>query len=83
MDQEVPPERLAPSLQSRTQGIRSLEEPLHRLCLHAGLAAAAEGGRTSPLAQPAHGRGGGGGRREEDGEEAETDDQRDDTGGEK
>lgn len=82
MDQEVHPERLAPSLQSRTQGIRSLEEPLHRLCLHAGLAAAAEDGRTSLLAQPAHGRGGGG-RREEDGEEAETDDQRDDTGGEK
>lgn len=82
VDQEVRPERLVPSLQSWTQGVRSLEEPLHRLCLHAGLAAAAEGSRTLPDAQPAHGRDGGGGG-EEDGEEAETDDQRVDTGEEK
>lgn len=45
--QEVHPERLVPSLHSRTQRVRSLEEPLHRLCLHAGLAAAAEDSRSS------------------------------------
>lgn len=52
---EVHPEGLVPPLQPRTQGIRRLEEPLHRLRLHAGLAAAAEGNRPLRAAQPAHG----------------------------
>ncbi|CAG00886.1 unnamed protein product [Tetraodon nigroviridis] len=34
---EVRPEGLVPSLQPRTAGVRSLEEPLRRLCVHAGL----------------------------------------------
>lgn len=82
VDHEVCPERLVPSLQSRNQRIRSLEEPLHRLCLHAGLAAAAEGGHTLPVTAPAGRRDGGGGG-EEAREEAEADDQSDNTGGEK
>lgn len=82
MDQQVYPERLVPSLQSRKQRIRSLEETLHCLCLHAGLAATAEGCHALPVTSRAHGRDGGGGR-EEQGEETETDDQSDDTGAEK
>lgn len=78
---EVHPERLVPPLQSRSQRVRSLEEPLHLLCLHAGLAYSAQGSRPLLLTEPGQQRSGGGG--EEYGEEAETDDQRDHPGGEK
>lgn len=75
-------ERLVPSLRARRERIRSVEEPLCLLRLHAGLAHSAGGGRAVRDPQPAKHGGDGGGGREEEGAEDQADDQRQTTGGE-
>lgn len=75
-------ERLVPSLHSRGEGVRSVEEPLRVLRRHAGPAHPQGGGRAVRDPQPAKRGGGGGGGGEEEGEEDQTDAQRQTPGGE-